>query len=367
MFDLESAQSYLEINYQNLLVKIEGFTSPLSMTFANRKQIFCFINGRLVSDATLTAAIIRAYYGYLMVGRFPSTILFIEISPAEIDVNVHPTKDEIRFRDSGQIFSVIHSAVRQTISNMSPMPEFFLPTWNSGASTERRIDPGWDFARAEEHPDMLQKPAENYPPSQPENASLGKVPILRLIGQLGRTYLAAEGPDGLYLIDQHAAHERILFERIQNLPQAEIISQYLLTPETLQIPARLKETFNQERDILEKIGFRFEEFGLDTIRITALPVVIQKMNPSEALMGALEPEDHQNGLVEEELEKRIILKICKKAAIKGGQVLSVTEQEQLIRDLENCSSPRTCPHGRPTMIHLSVDLLERQFGRLGSR
>ena len=367
LFDLESAQKYLDIDFQDLLVKIEGFTSPLSLTFANRKQIFCFINGRLVSDSTLTAAIIRAYHGYLMVGRFPSTILFIEISPTEIDVNVHPTKDEVRFRDSSRIFGEIHAAVRRTISTFLPLPNFQIATWNSAENSKGIIDPGWDFGRSGSRQEFSPKTQDDYSPPQKENPAISKVPILRLIGQLGRTYIAAEGPDGLYLIDQHAAHERILFERIQNLPHTGTISQFLLTPEILLIPSPLKEAFDLQKAILEKIGFGFEEFGPDTIRVTALPVVIQKMNPIDAVMSALEPEDHQDGLIEVEKDKQIILKICKKAAIKGGQVLSIQEQEQLIRDLESCASPRTCPHGRPTMIHISVDLLERQFGRLGSR
>jgi DNA mismatch repair protein MutL len=367
LYDLDSAQSYLEIDFQDLLVKIQGFTSPLSMTFANRKQIFCFVNGRLVSDSTITAAIIRAYHGYLMVGRFPSTILFIEISPTEIDVNVHPTKDEVRFRDSGQIFGVIHTAVRRTLSTFLPLQDLIVPTWNSTTSSGGIIDPGWDFVSTESHQDASPKNQEFDSSQQGENPAIGKVPILRLIGQLGRTYIAAEGPDGLYLIDQHAAHERILFERIQDLPQTGIISQFLLSPETMLIPSRLKEVFDQQKTVMEKIGFVFEEFGPETIRIMAIPAVIQKMNPIDAVMSALEPEDHQEGLIDGEKDKRIILRICKKAAIKGGQVLSILEQEQLIRDLENCASPRTCPHGRPTMIHISVDLLERQFGRLGSR
>ena len=367
LYDVDAAQNYLEIDFQDMFAKIRGFTSPLNMTFSNRKQIFCFINGRLVSDATLTAAIIRAYHGYLMVGRFPSTILFIEIPPTEIDVNVHPTKDEVRFRDSGQIFGIIHTAVRRTLSTFLPLPDFQIPTWNSTPFPERTIDPGWEFSKTENHHETEQI-AQRYEPHQEnESPSILKVPILRLIGQLGRTYIAAEGPDGLYLIDQHAAHERILFERIHNTPPKGTISQFLLSPETMVIPARLKEEFNAQKDVLEKIGFGFEEFGPDTIRITAIPAVIQKMDPGAAVLSALEPEDHQEGLIEGEKDKQIIIRICKRAAIKGGQILSIQEQEQLIRDLENCASPRTCPHGRPTMIHISVDLLERQFGRLGSR
>ncbi|MDP2964711.1 MAG: DNA mismatch repair endonuclease MutL [Pelolinea sp.] len=367
LYDLESAQKFLDIVFQDTFVKTNGFTSPLNLTYSNRKQIFCFINGRLVSDPTLTAAIIRAYHGYLMVGRFPATILFIEISPEEIDINVHPTKDEIRFRDSGRVFSVIHTAVRRTLSAFLPLPDLPLPIWNTPGNSERVIDPGWEFVKTENHQEISPIPLGIVFPQQRENPIIGKVPILRLIGQLGRTYIAAEGPDGLYLIDQHAAHERILFERMQAQPQTGTISQFLLNPETLQIPSRLKEVFELQRPILEKIGFRFEDFGPDTIRITALPFVIQKMSPTEAILGALESDEHQDGLVEGKIDRRIILNICKKAAIKGGQILSSQEQEQLIRDLENCDSPRTCPHGRPTMIHISVDLLERQFGRLGSR
>ena len=367
LFDLDSAQKFLEIDFQDPYVRILGFTSPLSLTFANRKQIFCFINGRLVSDPTLTAAIIRAYHGYLMVGRFPATILFIEIFPEEIDVNVHPTKDEIRFRDSGRIFSVIHTAVRRSLSNFLPLPDLPLATWNSFGNPERIIDPGWEFNSADSHLSTSPKASNSVVSQQQENPINNKVPLLRLIGQLGRTYIAAEGPDGLYLIDQHAAHERILYEKIQKQPQIGTISQFLLDPQTFQLSPQLKEMFDIHQAALEKIGFKFEEFGPDTIRITALPVIIQKMNPAEAVLSALEPDNHQNGLIEAEIDKHIILRICKKAAIKGGQVLSNQEQEQLIRDLENCDSPRTCPHGRPTMIHISVDLLERQFGRLGSR
>ena len=186
LYDADAAQSYLEIDFQDMFAKICGFTSPLKMTFSNRKQIFCFINGRLVSDATLTAAIIRAYHGYLMVGRFPSTILFIEISPSEIDVNVHPTKDEVRFRDSGQMFGVIHSAVRRTLSTFMPLPDFQMPTWNSIPLPERTIDPGWEFSRAENYHEPAPLTQSDEPLQENENPSITKSSdpeVDRTIGQ----------------------------------------------------------------------------------------------------------------------------------------------------------------------------------------
>lgn len=368
LFSLETAQKYLEIDFEDSLLKVVGFTSPLDLTFSNRKQIVCFINGRLVSDPTITAAVIRAYHGYLMVGRFPGAIIFLGISPDQIDVNVHPTKDEIRFRDSGRIFSLIHSAIRKSLTSILPLPGIPLNIWNTTDQYEKRPNTGWDFIN--NLPDSMDTRSESMGAentNQDTTALIGKVPILRAIGQLGRTYIVAEGPDGLYLIDQHAAHERILYESMQKIPQSEIISQFLITPDTLQIPAQFKETFHLSRPHLEKIGFKFEDFGPNTVRIIALPQVIKNIKPSDAILGALEPDTEQAGLIEAEIDRRLIIKICKRAAIKGGQVLTSQEQGQLIRDLENCEFPRTCPHGRPTMIHLSVDLLERQFGRLGSR
>ena len=368
LFNLEAAQKFLEIDFEDSLLNVVGFSTPLDLTFSNRKQIVCFINGRLVSDPTITAAVIRAYHGYLMVGRFPGAMIFLKISPDQIDVNVHPTKEEVRFRDSGKIFSVIHAAIRKSLTTIIPVPGIPLNVWNTNAQSEKEPDMGWNLINS--IPNSMG-PGSNtnnggISKADPE-ALIEKVPILRAIGQLGRTYIAAEGPDGLYLIDQHAAHERVLYERMQRFQQSKAVSQLLVNPDTMQMPGSLKEIFQINRPYLENIGFIFEDFGPDTIRINGLPHEIKNMKPTDAVMAALEPEIGQTGLIEAEKNRRMIINICKKAAIKGGQILTSQEQEQLIRDLENCEYPRTCPHGRPTMIHLSVDLLERQFGRLGSR
>jgi DNA mismatch repair protein MutL len=199
----------------------------------------------------------------------------------------------------------------------------------------------------------------------PQKAS--GLPLLRLIGQLGLTYIAAEGPDGLYLIDQHAAHERVLFEKIANQGDDENISQFLLEPIAVTLPAIQFERLEQQLDLLVGIGFQLEPFGPGAYKITAVPQVLSSMDPKEALMSAI--SDDQNSpkeLVDTENREKMITRICKRLAIKGGQALSTQEQKQLIRDLENCINPRTCPHGRPTMIHISVDVLDRQFGRRGS-
>jgi DNA mismatch repair protein MutL len=365
VFSPEISKNMLEVQSPDNYIEISGFTSSMSQTFANRKQIIVFVNGRLVSDPLLTSAVIRAYQGYLMVGRFPAAFIMVGLDPAEVDVNVHPTKDEIRFRDSGRVFSALHAALRHTLSTFMTAPSIPASIWTSEAFNRNEIDPAWQFSI---QTSAFENARQSIPPINSQPLDLNeRVPLLRCIGQLGRTYIAAEGPDGLYLIDQHAAHERILFERFSKKNNSHIISQVLAASEIIHIPDHLLETYVNSKNNLESIGFQFEDFGANMIKVLALPAAIQSMPIEEAILGALEADPEEKNIVHDAIEQKIILKICKRAAIKGGQTLSNQEQVQLLRDLETCEFPRTCPHGRPTMIHLSVDLLERQFGRTGAR
>jgi DNA mismatch repair protein MutL len=194
----------------------------------------------------------------------------------------------------------------------------------------------------------------------------GTLPLLRAVGQVGAAYLVAEGPDGIYLVDQHAAHERVLFEtlmaaRAGGVPE----SQTLLEPAAVQFPAWQAEILERELPGLQVFGFDVEPFGGGTFRVRALPLLLASLDPAAALRVLVEDFEEDEAPLQQEVEARLAARVCKRAAVKAGQVLSLAEQEKLIRDLEACRSPRTCPHGRPTMIHLSVDSLERQFGRRG--
>ncbi len=366
IYDLDTAKSLLEVNYSDEYLQIKGYTSPLNISRSARKEIFFFINGRLVSDAVLTSAITRAYHGLLMVGRFPITNLFINISPTEVDVNVHPTKAEVRLRNSNKVFTAIQRIIRKTIAAYAPYaavspriwktPEFTKDEGNIKIGFSGSIDPVQEAQLDGQFKSVSLDPSK-----------VSGLPLLRSIGQLGLTYIIAEGPDGLYLIDQHAAHERILFEKIANQGVGEKISQFLLEPVPVTFPVSQFERLEQQLDLLTGIGFQLEPFGPGTYKIMAVPQILSSMDPKEALLIAI--SDDQNSpkeLVDAGNREKMITQICKRLAIKGGQVLSVQEQEQLIRDLENCVNPRTCPHGRPTMIHISVGVLERQFGRRGS-
>ncbi len=193
------------------------------------------------------------------------------------------------------------------------------------------------------------------------------VPLLRLVGQVAATYLIAEGPDGLYLVDQHAAHERVLFERFLAQKETNIPAQQLLEPVAVDLPPASARALADQLPALQRLGFQVEEFGSKSFLVRAIPGLLSGMDPAAALHVLVEDFEEDETPLQNEVEARIIARVCKRAAVKAGQTLSTEEQRTLLEDLEACNSPRTCPHGRPTMIHLSVDLLERQFGRKGAR
>jgi DNA mismatch repair protein MutL len=363
----------IEVLAQDEHLSITGFTSPTSLTRSNRSEIIFFINGRPIQDIALTTSLVQAYHTMLMVGRYPMAVLFLEMPPEMVDVNVHPTKAEVRFRDRDQVFRGVGRSVRRALLAHTPVPEVdrlssqlrWSPTWG-GSRSSQEIDPAWGMSSAEE-----AQSAENAEPGMnaggQDSLPEVNVPLLRLVGQVASTYLIAEGPDGLYLIDQHAAHERVLFERFMTQRQDTIPAQTLLEPVTVELPPASARVLEEQLDIIGQLGFQVERFGRGTFLIRAIPTLLSGMDPAAALRVLVEDFEEDETPLAEEIEAKIIARVCKRAAIKAGQILSTDEQKALLNDLESSQSPRTCPHGRPTMIHLSVDLLERQFGRKGAR
>ncbi len=372
LYGFDLAKQLLEVIFEDEGVKIRGFISPISVNRSNRKEIIFFVNGRWIQDLGLSTALIKAYQTYLMVGRFPMASLFIELAPEEVDVNVHPAKSEVRFKQPDLLFSSIQRAVKRALLAYSPVPQLTPTQWNSGGGSQLP-EPAWINARLNwerEQGSADVSPSDDPGATEAEasmpSPAIGRIPLLRLVGQIGGTYLVAEGPDGLYLIDQHAAHERILFEKMSE-KGLKIESQSLLQPEVVQFSPQASRLIGESLELLNRHGFSVEEFGLNTFRISALPTLFSRGNPQAALRAIVEDFEEDETPLQGMIEDKMIARICKRMAVKGGQSLSVEEQVSLLRDLENCVSPRTCPHGRPTMIHLSVDLLERQFGRRGAR
>jgi DNA mismatch repair protein MutL len=246
----------------------------------------------------------------------------------------------------------------------SPVPQLeHGVSWkfgNASADEQRGLD--WEIAA-----DIETTQSVNGQELTAPAFSAGSVPLLRLIGQIAGTYLVAEGPDGLYLIDQHAAHERVLFEKFTIQQEGPIHAQALLQPVSVDLSPAAVRLLNEQLPILNKFGFQVEPFGPSTFLVRAIPSILSGSDPASALHVLVEDFEEDERPLQAQLDAKIIARICKRAAVKAGHTLSIEEQQALLTDLESCQSPRTCPHGRPTMIHLSVNLLERQFGRKGAR
>jgi len=345
--------------------QVSGYVSTPAMNRANRDHITLFINGRWVRDRMLAYAVEQAYHTLLPVGRHPLAVLRVDLDPAEVDVNVHPTKSEVKFLHSDRVFAAVQKAVRRTLVDQSPIPEVeSRPGQWTAADWERRQT--LTAVGRERLPTQLALDAQrtgDFPPLMPAPQTDDKLPPLRVLGQVARTYIIAEGPAGLYLIDQHAAHERILYEQFM-AQQEQVASQTLLEPMTLELTPAQAAIMEEQLPVLTRLGFTIEPFGGNTYLVRAVPTVLVGADLRQALIGIVdELAEGRASPLAREREKRLIASVCKQAAIKAGQVLSDEEMRELIRQLEATAMPRTCPHGRPTMIHLSQAQLEREFGR----
>jgi DNA mismatch repair protein MutL len=386
LYGVEVARQMLEVLAEEEDLSISGFISPISLSRSNRREIIFFVNGRPVQDPALGTALVQAYHTLLMVGRYPLSILLLKLPADSVDVNVHPTKAEVRFKNADLVFRGVQRAVRRALLAHSPVPSISGNLrWQAEAASKSvvgQIDPAWNIS-ADLNNQAADAVSTTHDPSSVPSQGQSKltgfgVPLLRLVGQIASAYLVAEGPDGLYLIDQHAAHERVLFESFMAMwandhptddggRQQKIPSQALLQPVNVDLPPASARLVEEQLPVLNQLGFQVELFGKGSFLVRSIPSLLAGMDPSAALSVIVEEFEEDETPLKAQTEARIIARVCKRAAVKAGQVLSPDEQKALLLDLEACQSPRTCPHGRPTMIHLSVDLLERQFGRKGPR
>jgi DNA mismatch repair protein MutL len=365
---INTAKQMIQVIYEDEAIRLGGYISSPSLTRSNRGEMLFYVNQRPVQDPALSKAVTQAYHTLIMKGRYPITVLFLDLPPDKVDVNVHPTKAEVRFEDKGEVFRAVGRGVRRALLAHTPIPEV---SHLRGTSIWGGPTPDNTFIRRAGDPDWstLERSGEELPFGTPDvngqvPSPLG-TPILRLIGQVAATYLIAEGPDGLYLIDQHAAHERVLFEKMMAKKDQKQPSQALLDSVVVELSPASADLLKENLPILAGLGFEIEDFGPGSFIIRAIPVLMGESSPEGLLRAAVEDLEVDESPLEGKMEEKIIARICKRAAVKAGQTLSTAEGEQLLQDLESCQSPRTCPHGRPTMIHLSVDLLERKFGRTG--
>jgi DNA mismatch repair protein MutL len=345
VYGLEIAQSMLKVEQRDSLTKINGLTSPPSITRSSRNYFSFFINRRWVRSPLLSRATEEAYHGLLMDGKHPISVINIFLPAQELDVNIHPAKAQVKFCHEQAVFSSIQKAIEKALAKTPIASIKSIPFPVSSGQ--------WQSPR------MLM---ESEPTFMINQLSTTELPVLRVLGQLADTYIIAEGPSGLYLIDQHAAHERILYDRIlAQWAQKKVEVQGLLQPITIELSPREEETLRTSKESLVKFGFTMEPFGNRSYVIRAIPALIAKSNIVEIMCALLDQFANKNN--PNPWEEKIVESLACHGSIRAGQQLSIEEMRDLIKQLEQTKQPRSCPHGRPTMIHFSSHQLEKEFGR----
>ena len=378
VYGAATARDMLEVSWEgpDNGYSVTGFISSPSLHRANRTYITFLVNRRWISSPMLSYALSESYHGFLPERRHPLAVLNLRVPPGDVDANVHPAKREVRFRQDDMAFSALQRAVRAALVAESPVPEMRFtagpafearPVGGLGfgprASPERvfgRTESSeWDRQRSGLPMDLSPMGAGSEPASPTPVEAMSS---LRILGQVRNTYLVAEGNDGMYLIDQHAAHERVLFEKVSR-DVADRTPQYqaLLEPVAVELTPGQEELVQAGMELLERYGFILEPFGERTYLLRAIPAVVRDSNPGKALLEVLDNMAYE-GLLKER-DDALAASLACHSAVRAGMVLSQHEMDELIRQLESCDSPHTCPHGRPTMIHLSSHHLEQEFGR----
>jgi DNA mismatch repair protein MutL len=383
-------------------VRVTGLLGRAGVSRSTRQQQIIFLNGRPIENPTISHALREGYHTALMKGQHPVTFLSIEMDPAAVDVNVHPAKREVRFRDPSLVREVIVEVTRRVVESdraswsrtfaaparPQPVQDNTLPLIPPTEQFALRRD--WShFSAPAEAPaaEPVRDASETFPLSQtnaaqplpPEAApSLPSAPSatapapqarpaqdFKFIGVLGRLYILMENAGGLVLVDQHAAHERILFEEMRRRMEGQgVPTQRLLLPITLQVAPRDAGWLSENLDALARTGIGLEPFGAGTFKIDALPQFLSATEPSQLLRDIIdELRDTSQQISKLRLGEDMIAKTVCRHAVKANDILREPECLRLVQDLIACELPYCCPHGRPTMIQLSYLELEKKFGR----
>jgi DNA mismatch repair protein MutL len=358
-------------------IRVSGFIGRAGISRQTRDQQLTFVNGRAIDNATINAALREGYHTALMRGQYPITFLFIDIEPSAVDVNVHPAKREVRFREPSAVREAVVGAIRETLaSGREDWQEKFrapVPT-NGGTSSVSSQTFSAPTIVPRELPQLetefslhAQRAVEFAPPVEDLGRHGGRPSNqqFQIIGVLNKLYVLMENADGLVLVDQHAAHERILFEELRRrMEEQGVPSQKLLLPQTFDVAPRDAEWIGRNMSILQKMGIGIEGFGPNTFKIDSLPQFLDASDPVHFMQRVIDDlkSSSTNSSPMRLGEDMIAMTVCRHA-VKANDALRFLEIEKLIQDLLACELPYCCPHGRPTMIQISHTELEKKFGR----
>ena len=372
----------ISVHGQRENVSLTGFISHPEFTRSNSKNIFLFVNKRFIRDNSITHAVLSAYRQVIPARRYPAAVLFIDLPPSDVDVNVHPAKMEVRFKDSRGIYELVSQTIVQNLAGAGNVKGSFvyrleprektsiagivrqtekLEEKSAGLFSRQNLQKAIDN-------DLLARSVTQKIMSTESGDTTANEPItftnFRYLGQFFNTYLVFAGEEGLLLLDQHAAHERIMLERLKKAVGQKIISQQLLMPEVVSLNPTQIELFSGYIDFLRQIGLEIEIFGRDAIVVKALPAILSSIQPRELIYDIVDQLSDQNRADSlQEKKEKIFAALACKAAIKANSPLSSAEVEALCQDLEATPFNLTCPHGRPISIKFSLSEIERMFKR----
>ena len=327
---------------------VDGAVSQPRLSRGSRDGIVLAVNGRPITSRALLYALEECYQGRLERGRHPVAVIDFGIDPELVDVNVHPGKKEVRFRDEGSVFAALQRGVRAALDGSEP---FRYRPLEATPVASGHVTPQLP----------LHEAATALATAEPALAARLEAALLRPIGQAGPGYLVAEGPHGLVLVDQHAAHERVLYNRLlERLRSGRGMSQPLLMPQAIDLEPGLVAAAADHRADLAALGLEYEEFGPRSVRITAVPVEMPAGRATAAVQETLAALAQSRG--DGALEKAAAALACH-SAVRFGDMLDSAEQRRLLADLEAAEDSITCPHGRPTRLLIEWQELTRHFRR----
>jgi DNA mismatch repair protein MutL len=374
-----------EVDDEDRGIRVTGLVGKPEETRSNQAAIHLFVNDRPIRDYPVSSAIVRAYSGLIFGGRFPVAVIFIQLPFEEVDVNVHPAKREVKFRDPKTVGGVVYRAVEAAVRELTrvsvwavPRPGY-RPAEGGGWPEARSVrETGRAWVRAG---DLLSPRIDtDTAPVDISDREIGsdvaslkapgafgtaEVSGMRLLGQAAGTYIVLSDMDGLVLIDQHAAHERVIYERIKaGLSRNAVGSQRLLFPTTLDIDGPDRAVVVRHLDEINKIGFELEEFGGKTLLVSAIPSIVKDADVTELIMGIA--EELRAGIGSQGIEERIdrmIKGVACHGSVRAGTELTPQEIRGLIDEIEKTPFAAHCPHGRPTTIRIGKDEIDRLFKR----
>ena len=357
-------ENLLEVNHQAGLFAITGYVGNLNLVRKRRGEQNLFLNGRYIVNKLLNSAIYSAYQSLVSRGEFPFFAITLEVPLDTVDVNVHPMKIEVRFRDEWRVYHALKTAVTEALNDiLSTVPDFLKPSESFPSSGGQA---GFSFPQSTSSAILSRQSierAKSYVQTMGETQTEEEGVNLENIWQVHTKYIVSEIKSGLVVIDQHVAHERVLFEQAMDAMEGNPLpSQSLLFPEVVELPIEDFSTLLELLPYLEKIGFRMKEFGKNTVMIEGVPSELGWGNEREVLTEIIDTYRNQQKAQPSFMEAVAASFACK-AAVKAGDVLTQEEMQSLVDRLFATQHPYYCPHGRPIMVNLSLDELDRRFER----